>query len=458
MVDASVEFACGFEVRHPTGSNTWQIEANLDDVRRQSGTTNFTNSQGFSGGQYSGAAYKFMTSAGRFINISIPQGSIIFSAYLRVSAEANRTENTVRTKIDGEDVDTATQITSAGNFDGRARTAAKVNWDGIGNWAAGNWYTSPDIKTVIQEIIDRGGWSSGNAINIFWGDFEDQRSDVNARRDGTSHDSNPGNAAKLEITWGVPASQDLACGFEAGPSEALPGEFIVRQAGTQELPAELAVRQPSSEDLTAGFMISQSGSEELPAAFEVRQGGRNLPGEFVVRGIVSQDLAAELVVRHSTSQDLAASFDGQAVQSLLAELIVRQPGSAEFLAGLISRHAGLQELLGEFVVRHPGSAELLAELIVRHSDSEELPGKFAVRRSALQELAAKFVVRHTATLELKAGFLIATYSVDLIANIYVRPTGSRATDFEVKDNTRGLTVRDLDRTMTVTAGRRMGVR
>jgi len=68
-------------------------------------------------------------------------------------------------------------------------------------------------------------------------------------------------------------------------------------------------------------------------------------------------------------------------------------------------------------------------------------------------------VRRTATpLELKAGFLVATYSVDLLGNIYVRPTGSRATDFEVKDNTRGLTVRDVDRTMTVTAGRRMRVR
>ena len=204
-------------------SGTWQINADLDDIRRQSGSSPFNTTQGFSGGQYSGAAYKFMTSAGRFTNITIPQGTPIVSAFLKVNAEANRTENTVRTKIDGEDVDTATQITSAGNFDGRARTAAKVNWDGIGNWAAGNWYTSPDIKTVIQEIIDRGGWSSGNAINIFWGDFEDQRSDVNARRDGTSHDSNPGNAAKLEITWGVPASQDLVCGFNVDDTHSVTG-------------------------------------------------------------------------------------------------------------------------------------------------------------------------------------------------------------------------------------------
>ena len=85
-------------------------------------------------------------------------------------------------------------------------------------------------------------------------------------------------------------------------------------------------------------------------------------------------------------------------------------------------------------------------------------GKIIVRHSSLQELAAEFVVRHTATLEIRGGFKVATYNVDLLANIYVRPTGSRAMDFVVRDNTRGLTVRDVDRTMTVTPRRRMRVR
>ncbi|KKN05149.1 hypothetical protein LCGC14_1090220 [marine sediment metagenome] len=214
------------------------------------------------------------------------------------------------------------------------------------------------------------------------------------------------------------ASQDLPAGLQVrqlGSQEFL-GELIVRQSGSEELLGELVVRQPGSVNLLAGFAVGQPGSEELPAAFEVGQGDRNVPGEFVVRGAASQNLVAELVVRQAASQDLGASFDGQVSLNLLGELIVRHPGSEEFLAGLISRQA------------------------------------------ALQELAAGFAVRHTATLELKAGFKVATYSVDLLGNIYVRPTGSRATDFVVKDNTRGLTVRDVDRVMMVTPRRRMKVR
>ena len=50
------------------------------------------------------------------------------------------------------------------------------------------------------------------------------------------------------------------------------------------------------------------------------------------------------------------------------------------------------------------------------------------------------------------------YAADLYAKVYIRPESSRATDFEVKDRTRGLTVHDPGREMTVTSRRKMRVR
>ena len=31
-------------------------------------------------------------------------------------------------------------------------------------------YTSPDIKDIVQEIIGRGGWSSGNSMGFYLDD------------------------------------------------------------------------------------------------------------------------------------------------------------------------------------------------------------------------------------------------------------------------------------------------
>jgi hypothetical protein len=253
-------------------------------------------------------------------------------------------------------------------------------------------------------------------------------------------------------------SEDLACGFN------IPGE-------SEDLLVEFVVRTATEDDLSAEFEVGQ-GSVELGASFD-GQVVQSLLGKFDVRGIESEELLGEFVSRQSTSQDLAASFDGQVSLNLPAEFISRPAGSADLPGEFIVRQIDSQDLLGElsirrsalqelsagFVVRRSNSQELAAEFISRQAGSEDLLGKVIIRHSSLQELAASLTIRRTATpLEIKGGFKVAVYSVDLLGNIYVRPTTSRATDFVVKDNTRGLTVRDVDRTMTVTRGRRMRVK
>lgn len=118
----------------------------------------------------------------RFTNILIPQGAIITSAHLTVQANATRADVEVNSRISAEDVDDAvTFADNAAAFDARwaNRTEARVDWDNIEPFTAGEDYDSPDISAVIKEIVDRPGWNSGQDIVIFWEDFED-RSDAEA--------------------------------------------------------------------------------------------------------------------------------------------------------------------------------------------------------------------------------------------------------------------------------------
>jgi len=141
----------------------------------------------------------------RFQNVTIPQGATIDSAYITFESRAVDSGANCKTRISAEDVDDAIAIADdKAAFDTRwaARTTARVDWDNIAAWAIGSHYDSPSITTVIQEIVDRVGWASGNNIVIFWEDFEDRSTHANANnRDAYNYNS--GDAPHLYITYTV---------------------------------------------------------------------------------------------------------------------------------------------------------------------------------------------------------------------------------------------------------------
>ena len=127
----------------------------------------------------------------RFQSVTIPPGSTIDSA----SVQLYVTVSEVHVDILAEDVDNAVDFATTADVTGRTRTTASVNWDA--NITGDEFNTSPDIKAVIQEVIDRGGWASGNAIVIFF----DGMTTENELGKAQSYENTPANAAKLDITY-----------------------------------------------------------------------------------------------------------------------------------------------------------------------------------------------------------------------------------------------------------------
>jgi len=101
----------------------------------------------------------------RFQNIQIPQGATITSAYLVFVADETDSQTTNVT-IYGEDSDNAAPFNSWGFYDlaSRPKTDASVSWP-IAAWTqVGAQYQSPDIKNIVQEIVNRAGWSTGSSM------------------------------------------------------------------------------------------------------------------------------------------------------------------------------------------------------------------------------------------------------------------------------------------------------
>jgi len=133
------------------------IAASSDDAAEYAGTVTLNGTGiGFYYSDYYGGF--------RFTSVTIPQGATIDSATLTLTVASTSNDNP-NLSIAGQAIDNApTFATSSNNITTRTKTTASVSWNGtdIGTGAK----DSPDIKSVIQEIINRPGWASGNSLAL----------------------------------------------------------------------------------------------------------------------------------------------------------------------------------------------------------------------------------------------------------------------------------------------------
>jgi len=134
----------------------------------------------------------------RFTGVDIEQGATIGCAFLEFVPSGSSPQSTnVNVRIVAEDVDSGTAPANASQADGKTRTSAGVNWS-PGTWTIGTNEFSTNIKTVIQEIVDRSGWNSGNAITIL---IDENGSDTTSTREATDYTTTPGDATQLTVFW-----------------------------------------------------------------------------------------------------------------------------------------------------------------------------------------------------------------------------------------------------------------
>jgi len=111
----------------------------------------------------------------RFTNITIPKGATINSASVVLySHEAKNAEDVCNLTIVGDATDDAETFTLDALITDRPRTTASARWEVDEAWELWQPYSTPDLSTVIQEIVDRDGWVSGNALALIFIGEDDQ--------------------------------------------------------------------------------------------------------------------------------------------------------------------------------------------------------------------------------------------------------------------------------------------
>ena len=101
----------------------------------------------------------------RFTDAQIPQGAVIDSAWLTIIPFIV-TNDDIACTVYCERVDDCSTFVSGNhhNISNRTRTTNKVMWYKRG--AGWRWVNSCKLACIVQEVVNRSGWSCGNALTF----------------------------------------------------------------------------------------------------------------------------------------------------------------------------------------------------------------------------------------------------------------------------------------------------
>jgi hypothetical protein len=186
-------YVCSCQCEPAERHRELRVSFGADDVEQRLDTTILTNSPDldFLNGRWVGL---------RFRDVQIPPGSGILHARVQFSAAVSSAAGALTVQIRGVAADNAPVFGTAPNsVSNTPATASSVPWNLPTAWTAGETgpnQLTPDFAPVLQEIIDRPGWTEGNALAIL---FRGTAGTV--LRQAFSQDGRPQAAAVLIIDY-----------------------------------------------------------------------------------------------------------------------------------------------------------------------------------------------------------------------------------------------------------------
>lgn len=123
--------------------------------------TNTTYTVGDTSSQYQMVGF-------RFTGVTVPQGATVRRAVLKLYMSAISTSSITAPRTSAEDADNSAAFsTSASNLTSRSKTAQEAFGKSRIADQTANDYFEFDVTTCVNTVINRAGWSSGNALSLF---------------------------------------------------------------------------------------------------------------------------------------------------------------------------------------------------------------------------------------------------------------------------------------------------
>ena len=170
----------------------------------------------------------------RFDGVKVPQGSSITAAYIDFFSTSETNADVSSVEIYAEDIDHSAAFSTGATNDVTNRIANKTanspeTWS-VPTWNPSALYTTPDIKDMVQDVVDRAGWCGGNAMTFLL-------NSLSGTRKAVSDDGDASLSPALRIEY----DEATATGCNA-----------------QEIQAQIKSNNDDAEEYTSGASIGNT--------------------------------------------------------------------------------------------------------------------------------------------------------------------------------------------------------
>ncbi len=251
----------------------------------------------------------------RFAALAVPAGATITNAYLQFTVD-EVTSMALTLLLRAQAADSATVFTTAKkSISSRAMTGAAVSWSPA-PWsvvgAAGVDQRTPNIAALVQEVVSRPGWKSGNALAIIVTGSQ--------QRIAVAYEGSKKQAPLLHVEYvlGTPANQ--APMVSAGPDKStlLPANTVALAGAV----ADDGLPNPPAAVTLTWSKVSGPGTVSFQDAHAAStQATFSAAGSYVLRLTASDSLA-------TASDDVSVSVQGASV-TVVEVTVAASAGDAE---------------------------------------------------------------------------------------------------------------------------------
>ncbi|WP_281987545.1 fibronectin type III domain-containing protein [Aquimarina aggregata] len=183
------------------GSIEVAISNGNDDVEEEKDGSLYTNSSDLEL-VYDSSNTSYQVIGLRFQSLGLPKNATITSAYLQFTADESNSSN-AELEIALHNSSNSPSFSSSNNVSGRTTFSSKVTWRPQ-SWTSnqsGSRQRSPNLKTMVQSLVNKSGWTSGNNASFIVRGKGVSLTSTSAKRVADSYEGGASKAARLLVNY-----------------------------------------------------------------------------------------------------------------------------------------------------------------------------------------------------------------------------------------------------------------
>ncbi|MFT6926889.1 MAG: hypothetical protein ACJAZP_002509 [Psychromonas sp.] len=288
-----------------------QVSSSTDDAEERKGTIDISSSDL----ELIEEGNSAQTVGVRFANLTIPENAVISKAYIQYTVD-ERSDDNANLTIHGESIANAPRFSDVDyNISARTKTNTSVLWSpAVWNTvgAAGEDQRTPDLSSIVQEIISKTGWESDNAIAFILSGA--------GTRIAESYDGDQAGAAQLYLEYTIAQSTEQPIVEQPIVEQPIVEQPIVEEPIVEEpVVEEPTVEEPVVEEPTVVEPVVEEPTVEEPVVEEPTVVEPVVEEPIVEEPIVEEPIVVEPVVEEPIVVEPVVE------EPIVVEPVVEQP-------------------------------------------------------------------------------------------------------------------------------------